>query len=460
MNEEFAVEPRVRRRRWPWALLILALAVVAGTQGYRLFVRSQIRREVAAIQREGFPTTCRDLQAWRVSIPARENAAVRILEATDYLDLPPNGFGQSKWPAPTEELGPEQRDEFSEIVTNNTPALEVLHQMGRLTASRYPVDYTRGPGMLLPHLAKVKSLTQLLRAEALVHAEEGRLKEAVDSTLAGVAVARSLESEVLLISQLVRIASLSITMSGLERTLNQHALSEEQLAALAAAFQGAREASQKAYRESYIGEMCAGIYCFEAHPRETLRMFNPDADVPPWIEVLYPLYGWSGLRDRDQLFFVRLMRGSLDAAKVPFPQGFDEIKKVNQKIEDSVANRRLLVFSRMLLPAITNYGRKIAESEAQLLCTEAGIALERFRRKNEGALPGDLASALGPELSKVLRDPFDGAPLRFEKRQRGYVVYSIGPDGADDGGLPRDGDSKRRGGGGVPEYDVTFTVER
>lgn len=458
MKDEFSHEWRAGRRRWPWVLLILGLAIVVGTQAYRLFLQSQIRREVAAIQQEGFPTTSRDLQAWRGPIPATENAALRILEATDYL--PPSGFGQTEWPSSTEEMGPEQRDEFSEIVTNNAPALEILHRAASLKAARYPVDYSRGPGTLLPHLAKVKGMTQLLRAEALVHAEEGRLQNAADSTIAGVALARSLESEPLLISQLVRIAGLSITVAGLERTLNQHALGEEQLAALAAAFRGAREASQKAYRESYIGELCMGVYCFQARPRETLQMFNSDNEVSPWVDVLYPVYAWSGIRDRDYLFYVRIMRGLLDAAKVPFPQGLQEIETVNRKIEDGVANHRLLIFSKMLLPAITTVGRKVAESEAQLLCTEAGIAVEQFRRKNDGALPGDLPAALGPELAKVLRDPFDGAPLRFEKRQRGYVVYSIGPDRADDGGMPRERDPKRRGGGRAPDYDVTFTVER
>jgi hypothetical protein len=43
-------------------------------------------------------------------------------------------------------------------------------------------------------------------------------------------------------------------------------------------------------------------------------------------------------------------------------------------------------------------------------------------------------------------DPFDGQPLRYKKLPKGYVVYSNGEDGKDDGG-----DEKK---------DITFTVER
>jgi hypothetical protein len=154
------------------------------------------------------------------------------------------------------------------------------------------------------------------------------------------------------------------------------------------------------------------------------------------------------------------MHQMLDAAKAPFPKGLEEIESVNRNLENGVASNRLLIFSKMLLPAITRYAQKAAESEARLLCTEAAVALERYRRKNDGALPGDLAQALPPELAKALADPFDGAPLRFEKLKQGYVIYSIGPDGADDGGYERDSGGQRRGEGRGQEYDVTFIVER
>ena len=54
-------------------------------------------------------------------------------------------------------------------------------------------------------------------------------------------------------------------------------------------------------------------------------------------------------------------------------------------------------------------------------------------------------------------DPFDGSPLRYKLFSKGYVVYSIGPDGHDDGG--KEPPTKRRSTARVPE-DITFTVER
>jgi len=43
-------------------------------------------------------------------------------------------------------------------------------------------------------------------------------------------------------------------------------------------------------------------------------------------------------------------------------------------------------------------------------------------------------------------DPFTGQPLRFRKLETGYVVYSVGENGVDDGG--------------EEEKDITFRVFR
>ena len=54
-------------------------------------------------------------------------------------------------------------------------------------------------------------------------------------------------------------------------------------------------------------------------------------------------------------------------------------------------------------------------------------------------------------MDEIPPDPFDGKPLRYKKLEKGYVVYSVGPDGNDDGG-------KERGLG--DDYDIIFVVER
>ena len=88
----------------------------------------------------------------------------------------------------------------------------------------------------------------------------------------------------------------------------------------------------------------------------------------------------------------------------------------------------------------------------RLRAARAGLAVERYRSLN-GELPDGLERLVPEYLESVPTDLFDGKPLRYRKLDKGFLVYSVGPDGQDDGGT-----SEPAGEGGPP--DVTFTVER
>ena len=62
------------------------------------------------------------------------------------------------------------------------------------------------------------------------------------------------------------------------------------------------------------------------------------------------------------------------------------------------------------------------------------IGIERYRLAHSGNRPKDLADLVPAYLQAIPEDPFDGKPLRYQHREKGYVVYCIGPDGKDDQG--------------------------
>ena len=49
-----------------------------------------------------------------------------------------------------------------------------------------------------------------------------------------------------------------------------------------------------------------------------------------------------------------------------------------------------------------------------------------------------LADLVPDYLSEVPQDPFSGKPLLYRRNAKGYVLYSVGLDGRDDGGQPMD----------------------
>ena len=65
-------------------------------------------------------------------------------------------------------------------------------------------------------------------------------------------------------------------------------------------------------------------------------------------------------------------------------------------------------------------------------------AIERFRLAHTNALPDNVEQLAPTCCATVPADPFDGKHLRYKTHGGSYVVYSIGTDGQDDGGVAWD----------------------
>ena len=78
----------------------------------------------------------------------------------------------------------------------------------------------------------------------------------------------------------------------------------------------------------------------------------------------------------------------------------------------------------------TDVARAVAQRLALTAAIRSMIAVELYRRSH-GSLPRALS-----DLDDAARftDPMTGEPLHYHRDPQGYVVYSIGGDGLDDGG--------------------------
>ena len=93
---------------------------------------------------------------------------------------------------------------------------------------------------------------------------------------------------------------------------------------------------------------------------------------------------------------------------------------------------------------------------AQIRLVKTAPAVERFRLTH-GRLTENLNSLTPQFLNVIPSDPFDGAPLRYRRLAKGYVIYSVDSASHDDGG--REGPERKKS-TDKTSYDITFTVER
>ena len=238
-NQEHSVRRPSRRRL---VLLVIVAVLVLSFVGFRIASSSGVKRHVADIRKRGLPTTAVELDTWYKRMPASSNAALIILEAVNEHVAPAKGKDPDEWKGriePGEPLPDDLAEMIAVYVRKNGLALERIDEAAELTASRYPIDLSRGPATLLPHLSRVKDLTQFVKWAAIHQSVEGKPADAVQTLRGGFAMAASLETEPILISELVRIACLTILLQGMERVVSEHQLTEEQLVQLSTAVQKA-----------------------------------------------------------------------------------------------------------------------------------------------------------------------------------------------------------------------------
>jgi hypothetical protein len=138
-----------------------------------------------------------------------------------------------------------------------------------------------------------------------------------------------------------------------------------------------------------------------------------------------------------------------------FPKDIVVISNVQEQLSQTSKQNRYIL-SSLLLPVCGKAIIKEANNLAQVRSAQTAIAIERYRLAKR-KLPEHLNELVPQFLPAVPTDPFGGQPLRYHRLEKGYVIYSVGSDGHDDGGREKPADWKSSD---KTTYDITFTVER
>lgn len=142
------------------------------------------------------------------------------------------------------------------------------------------------------------------------------------------------------------------------------------------------------------------------------------------------------------------LRGSpLFARLAEYQQRLAELDALDPPMSGLVRSSALLRGTSASLTALVH---AIMARDATL----AVIAIERYRREHDGALPPSLQVLVPAYLPSPPFDWYADAPMRYLPSDDQYLVYSVGPDRVDDGGK---GDASRAPYG---PPDLVFTSRR
>lgn len=406
--------------------LLAVLLLIAGWVW--LGSHRQLAAELERLRASGEPASVEEIEAFYEVPPDGRDATKIWLNALAPLDtprfkadgkhLPFVGENTEAVPLPGEPWP--QLDEAEQLLSKYQRSLDGMHRAARLGGqARFTTNFADGVGMLLPHLQQLRAGARLLTLETVVHAHRGQTDAALESIDALFAAARSLEGEPILVSQLVRMALDEVARERIALLLEAGILDGGQLASLDA--QLAACDFNQGFRRALMAERVIGLQTF-ADPASLGREIAGAR--------------WGLIPSGDQAMFLQIMREVLVAAKdssaAMRDAAFEAEDRVRQ-LRGTAGWRLRYPLTALLVPSLGAFAQALTRREAERDATRVALAIERFRR-SQGRVPQNLDELVPEFLPALLLDPFDGAPLRYRATATEYVVYSIGPNGGDDGG--------------------------
>jgi hypothetical protein len=400
-------------------LWIAFVMLVMGFVFWRISLAWRVNRETAAIRRAGQPTTWPELDKWYKAVPDSENAALVLTQTfalrCTFPDQRSNQLANVYIPSCGPRLPPDMKQLLVDYLDLNRPALARMREALKLSKCRFPI--TLSPDSDQSHLAKLKGIVLDLRYEAILAMESGQTGEATAAIEDILKLAKTLDEEPPMISQLVRNAIIEIAARTVERCLNTAEFKAKELKILLAALTAAENTAPLV--RGLVGE-CVGdtaiFHCEFGGLKKSERVAQQGIRL-------------SGYFERSLPHYLQIMASNIVLASKGPPRWLAAAKQSADLHEEFVQRNDFF-------DPLSSAGRYFYRATAGFACIRmatAALAIEQLRTANEP--PPEKLDELKPKyFAAVPADPFDGVPLRYRRLQQGYLLYSTGGDLHDDGG--------------------------
>lgn len=394
--------------------------------------------QIAGAKKEGVPLVPADLKAMLDTTP-QQNASPLYRKAMVMLEKDP------EIKALTADMGAPKGDSNyarrqANAVANLSkldPLVAVLEEAAKRDHCIWDRDWGKGFNLLFPEFASMKQMVKLeaFRAEAL--SKRGDWKGALKALTVGQKIARHSGEEPILIGMLVQIACESIVFASFDKVIAQNRANTAFLAEARKVLDGFGPLPN--FKRSLSAEVVMG--------RITVHLLKSSKDLQfDSFEGDGSGSGGSGGGAIERAFFQSpLVQNALDARLIEHYRDYfrrlpDETENWRQAeeasayIEKKVESDKSVTNSlnRILFPVFSQAARAIGKLQMRRHLTGTSLRLLQDRART-GGFPTVI-----PNYGDVAMDPFSDERLKYRRQGSGFLLYSVGQDGADNDGKPRD----------------------
>jgi hypothetical protein len=310
---------------------------------------------------------------------------------------------------------------------------------------RWPITSPDNPiAEKLPYITNALNAVRFLSLRAAAEIETGRGEEALQDILFSFRMADVARSWGVLINYLVAVSCDTINFVPLTEGLQRHVWDDGQLRRLEAALAERKPCAD--YVRSIRQERLGSMRVFEFFRSQQVNVMNLGASLtdqkPSGQERAMEAFvflrprGW--LKSDESYALDWLQHGMIDP--IDADRGL-----VDATMADEVAHQKLIdqgsfwmkmkcPLSLLLISALPTSIQKAAYTQARVGELRIACAVERCRLE-EGRIPDALDSLVPRYLPALPIDPIGGAPYVYRQQVDSYLIYSIGWNRRDDGGV-------------------------
>jgi len=408
-------------RRGPLALAWL----LAGAVGYMTLLNMDL-----VIRARGALLSVQMQSVYLATLPAitsdAQNAAPMYERAFAILrEDPPAGvdnppFGKS------DNFDPNEPATIA-FLNRQATTITLLRRAAALPRCRFDQDLLDPDvALMLPTLNAEHNAANVLRLHAREEIAHGHASSAIDDAGAILRMSRQFGERPTVIAALVAIDIDAMGNKTLEEALglvkSQNELSGLRLEELSS--------FGRMFQQALRGEERFGLAQFGNMPPE--RTEKGSVMEAQHINIASAKAGIDGAFVRvffvDSDVYLKLMENLQDLSVHPYYK----IRRQLADIPGKTWGRGML--TSLVIPALAHALESCANAEASDACAQAAVAMTRFKI-DRGSLPPHLGDLVPAYLDSVPIDPFDGQPLRLVIKGDQWIIYSVGPDCKDDGGV-------------------------
>jgi hypothetical protein len=404
------------------AVMVGALFVCQIIGGIRLYA------QMVSLRDRGVPTSLEDLA--KNTIPDSQNGAVIYEQIFAEMKKPEVArdikiIDNIEYDKQTHDMPKAVRPQVAAALNNLRPLFDMLDIALSCPKCKFKRQFSRNE-LIFPYLSSMRRLSRLCLAQAVLATDEGRTRDAVHWIGIGYKASESLERGDFVIEHIVEDSLQRMASRSLEYVIDRVHIDDQNAKSLFDLMGGIDNSG--AVSRCIKGERASILSYYSASTDLRFMVDDPDEKPTTYSRLLGASWHWFA-RNTDYLILLDGIAFQAKSGDLSYRDA-----KSRGLLDNNFQAPLYSIVAKGMLWIFPSVRRHRYVQECQTSFNRMILALVAYKERY-GRYPKSIVELRNRLGWKLPTDPFGGADFKYRREGQGFILYSLGPNLKDDGGV-------------------------